>query len=356
MYPYAYTSVPNRFGGAEMWVKSSEFDALKDVTNMSSFILPITKSLEGTELENYYTKEKEKSAFDDFNIMYVAMTRPADLMFIYTNEQPKPKDDKKKSESYNFFVDYFNAKEEYLDSNGDNIVVEEDDVTFINRFKKTSPEHQNSVKFELGKIEYHKDKDKDEKQKDILELDVNDIPQTKDWKNALKFEADPTMFWSEDENDYSPREWGNLVHDILSQIKTVEDTDKVFNYYLNEGSIDRQEVEKLRRQFEKIVADDKVKDAYTKDAIVRNEMGIIKVGENENEMLRPDRYVELADKVILIDYKTGEHHKKYYEQLQNYADALRGMGVEKVIEPYLVYISKEDEKVDIKPVFLSTLF
>jgi hypothetical protein len=48
--------------------------------------------------------------------------------------------------------------------------------------------------------------------------------------------------------------------------------------------------------------------------------------------------------------------KKYYEQLQNYADALRGMGVEKVIEPYLVYISKEDEKVDIKPVFLSTLF
>jgi acetolactate synthase small subunit len=179
---------------------------------------------------------------------------------------------------------------------------------------------------------------------------------TKDWKNALKFEADPTMFWSEDENDYSPREWGNLVHDILSQIKTVEDTDKVFNYYLNEGSIDRQEVEKLRRQFEKIVADDKVKDAYTKDAIVRNEMGIIKVGENENEMLRPDRYVELADKVILIDYKTGEHHKKYYEQLQNYADALRGMGVEKVIEPYLVYISKEDEKVDIKPVFLSTLF
>ena len=41
-----------------------------------------------------------------------------------------------------------------------------------------------------------------------------------------------------------------------------------------------------------------------------------------------------------------EHHKKYYEQLQNYADALRGMGVEKVIEPYLVYISKEDEKAE----------
>lgn len=357
MYPYAFTSVPNRFSGAEMWVNSGDFEVLNDIPNISNFVLPINKSLEGTDLEPYYINEREKSAFDDFNIMYVAMTRPADLMFIYTNEQPKPKDDKKKSESYNFFADYFNADEEYLDSNGDVINVDNEDFDLIkNRFKEKTPEHQNSVKFELGKIEYHKDKGDDEKQKDILELDVNDIPQTKDWMKNLKFEADPTMFWAEDEKDYSPREWGNLIHDILSQIKTVEDTDKVFNYYLNEGSIDRQEVEKLKRQFEKIVADDKVKDAYTKDAIVRNEMGIIKVGENENEMLRPDRYVELADKVILIDYKTGEHHKKYYEQLQNYADALRGMGVEKVIEPYLVYISKEDEKVDIKPVFLSTLF
>lgn len=356
LYPYAFTSVPNKFRGAEVWVNSTEFEVLDDIPNISNFILPINRSLEGTDLEPYYINEIEKSAFDDFNIMYVAMTRPADLMFIYTNESPKQKDDKKNAEAYNFFVDYFNADEEYLDSNGEAIVVDNEDFDLIkNRFKEKIPEHQNSVKFELGEIEYHKDKSNGEK-KDILELDVNDVPQTKDWMKNLKFEADPTMFWSEDEKDYSPREWGNLIHDILSQIKTVEDADKVFNYYLNEGSIDRQEVEKLRRQFEKIVADDKIKDAYTKDAIVRNEMGIIKVGKKENDMLRPDRYVELADKVILIDYKTGEHHEEYYEQLQNYADALRGMGVEKVIEPYLVYISKDDEKVVIKPVFLSTLF
>lgn len=357
MYPYAYTSVPNRFGGAEMWVKSSEFEALKDIANMSSFILPITKSLEGTELENYYTKEKEKSAFDDFNIMYVAMTRPADLMFIYTNEQPKPKDDKKKSESYNFFVDYFNAKEGYVDSNGEIVEVDKADEDMIGSFENKFPEHQNSVKYELGQIEYHKDKDKDEKQKDILELDVNDIPQTKDWKNALKFEADPTMFWSEDENDYSPREWGNLVHDILSQIKTVEDTDKVFNYYLNEGSIDRQKIEKLRRQFAKIITDDRIKDAYSKDAIVRNEMGIIKIGEKENDMRRPDRCVEYGDRLILIEYKTGkEYEKQHSDQLQEYIVALKGLGIEKSIDAYLVYMNRVGEKVEVKPVFLSTLF
>lgn len=352
LYPYAFTSVPNRFGGAEMWVDSSDFDVLKDIPNISNFILPINKSLEGTDLECYYTKEKEKSAFDDFNIMYVAMTRPADLMFIYTNQSPRPDDDKKKAESYNFFSDYFNAAEGYMDSNGENIDVDIEDLDLIeNRFKKTSSKHQNSEKFELGEVEYHEDKDKEGKAKSILELDVNDIPQTKDWKNALKFEADPTMFWSEDENDYSPREWGNLVHDILSQIKTVEDADKVFNYYLNEGSIDRKKIEKLRRQFEKIVADDRIKDAYSKDAIVRNEMGIIKVGEDENDVLRPDRYVEYGDRLILIDYKTGkEYEKEHSDQLQEYIAALKGLGIEKNIDAYLVYINKVKENVEVKPV------
>ena len=201
-------------------------------------------------------------------------------------------------------------------------------------------------------------KDKEKEEKDVLELKSGETPQLLDWTRTLKIEPEPTMFWAEDDDNYMPKEWGNLVHDILSKINTIEDADRVFANYVNEGSIDKQKADKLKRQFEKIVDLKEVKEAYSKNAIVRNEIDILTYDSsiNENVILRPDRYAELEDKVILIDYKTGEHHKKYYEQLQNYADALRGMGVEKVIEPYLVYISKEDEKVDIKPVFLSTLF
>jgi ATP-dependent exoDNAse (exonuclease V) beta subunit len=140
----------------------------------------------------------------------------------------------------------------------------------------------------------------------------------------------------------------------LSKINTIEDVDAVLNFYINEGSIDKQQAEALQEQFEKIVNIKEIKDAYSKDAIVRNEMDILIYDKyNGNTIVRPDRYAELEDKVILIDYKTGKHHEKYYEQLKNYVVALKDMGVEKEIEAYLLYIG---ENIETKRVFLDRLF
>ena len=328
------------------------FEMLKNIPNIDSFILPINKSLLGTDLEHHYTEELEKAAFDDFNIMYVAMTRPADLMFIYTKEDEAAKDGEKKP---NLFVDYFNATDEYLDADGKGVRVDEEDIRLIDSFAKENPNDGNSVKYKLGEIQYHKD-DEEKDSKEVLELDKesDDIPYPiGKWTNVLDFEPDPTMFWIDKDDDDKPQEWGNLVHDILSKINTVEAADKVFNYYLNEGSIDRHKVEKLKRQFEKIVAEDVIKDAYSKEAVVRNETDILVYNceENENKILRPDRYVEYGDRLILIDYKTGkEYEKQHKNQLEKYIEALRGMGVEKNIEAYLVYINKVKENVEIKPV------
>ena len=222
------------------------------------------------------------------------------------------------------------------------------------RLNKIIPTHKNSVKFEFGKIEYHK-KENDKETKEILELDDNNIPKSlKDWTNVLEIEPDPTMFWVEDNSDYLPQEWGNLVHEILSKINTIDDSVNVLQHYINEGSIDKQQAVLLQEQFEKIVNIKEIKEAYSKEAIVRNEMDIlIKDKYDGNTILRPDRYAELPDKVILIDYKTGKHHEKYYEQLKNYVVALMGMGVEKNIEAYLLYLG---ENIEIERVFLDRLF
>ena len=105
---------------------------------------------------------------------------------------------------------------------------------------------------------------------------------------------------------------------------------------------------------EKIVNIEEIKDAYSKEAVIRYEMDILIYDKyNGNTIVRPDRYAELEDKVILIDYKTGKHHEKYYEQLKNYVVALKDMGVEKEIEAYLLYIG---ENIETKRVFLDRLF
>ena len=353
MYPYAYTKVPGDFKGAEKWLPLDDIKLLKDIKNIDSFILPINKGLVGTEMEHHYIEEVEKAAFDDFNIMYVAMTRARDLLFIYSNKIQT--EEEKTSESYNFFMEYFDADNGYENSYAEGETSEKEDVDLIkNRFVTVS--NDKSIKYELGTIEYHKDKEKEEK--DVLELKSGETPQLLDWTRTLKIEPEPTMFWAEDDDNYMPKEWGNLVHDILSKINTIEDADRVFANYVNEGSIDKQKADKLKRQFEKIVDLKEVKEAYSKNAIVRNEIDILTYDSsiNENVILRPDRYAELEDKVILIDYKTGMPQEEYDDQLKNYMQALRGMGVEKIIEAYLIYINKADENIDIKPVFLDTLF
>lgn len=341
MYPYAFTKVPGDFKGGEKWLPTKDFEIFKDMPDVDSFVLPINKdTLQGTVLESHYSDEVEKAAFDDFNIMYVAMTRAKNLLFVYTNSECA-------EGSYNFFVDYFDAEE---GNNAD--FVEEEDITLIkNRFVRN--DGAISVKYELGDILFVDDK-KEQEQNNIIELDYGNIPQTSEWKNSLDFEPDPTMFWAEDEGDYLPQEWGNLVHDILSKINTIDDVDAVLNFYINEGSIDKQQAEALQGQFEKIVNIEEIKDAYSKEAVIRNEMDILIYDKyNGNTIVRPDRYAELEDKVILIDYKTGKHHEKYYEQLKNYVVALKDMGVEKEIEAYLLYIG---ENIETKRVFLDRLF
>ncbi len=356
MYPYVYTEVPGSFRGSEKWLPLDDIELLKDIKNIDSFILPINKGLVGTEMEQHYTDEIEKAAFDDFNIMYVAMTRAKDLLFIYSNKIQT--EEEKTSESYNFFMEYFDEDNGYFIENSyaEGDASEKEDANLIkNRF--VTIHKDKSIKYELGTVEYHKDKEKEKK--DVLELKEGDVPQLLDWTKTLEIDSEPTMFWVEnDDDDYLPKEWGNLVHEILSKINTLEDADKVLGSYINEGSIDKQKAERLRRQLDKIVALKEVKDAYSKEAVVKNEMDILVFDKdtNKNEVIRPDRYAELDDKVILIDYKTGTHQPKYNEQLKTYMQALKDMGVEKPIEAYLLYINKVDENIDVKPVFLDTLF
>ncbi len=342
MYPYAFTKVPDDFKGGEKWLSLADYEVLKDVPDIDNFILPINKdTLVGTDMESHYVEEVEKAAFDDFNIMYVAMTRPADLMFIYTNCKTKANEEEKSSDSYNFFVDYF-----------DTVDADEEDIDLINnRFVVVSGEC--SVKYELGEIVFFEDKAEGDA-KEIIELADGDVTQTKEWMKSINIEPDPTMFWAEDVGDYLPQEWGNLVHDILSNINTIDDVDRVLQNYINEGCIDQEQAELLQKQFESIVSIKEIRDAYSKDAIIRNEMDILIYDKfNGNKILRPDRYAELSDKVILIDYKTGKHHEQYHEQLKDYVVALKDMGVEKDIEAYLLYLG---ENMEIKRVFLDRLF
>ena len=333
MYPYAYTKLPGgKFHPSEKWLEFKDEKLkglLDDMPHISNFILPISSSLEGTGMSSYYDEEIEKQAFDDFNLMYVAMTRAREILYIYTYYK-KPKDPKKET-TKNIFNEYF--------SNDDNCLnIENDEVLNVNFMEVTKCEDgeevdKNYKEYQFGEIEYTPSDDK---------IDANEIKLTDD-KLVPEFLDLSEYIYSQEEKTNLETEFtekGKIIHELCSKIITFKDVEKVLRFYVNNGSIDKEESEKLLDKFKKITEDERVKDAYSEKAIIRNEMVIL----TEKGERRPDRYAELDDKVILIDYKTGKVDSKHNSQLKEYASIIKNqLGVSKPIEMYLVYLNEENE-------------
>ncbi len=335
LYPYAITKIPD-FHPNEEWLSfknETGFNLLNDMPHLDKFILPIKSALIGTSLESHYHREYYKAAFDDINILYVAMTRPKELLYIYTDNG------KSKDNPDNFFIDYFNQTE--IESNDERLVFE-------------CEECEEKTTYSLGEVKCF------EKKKEViqeLEHKKGEKYPTIDISCMINNKPDTTMFWKKDE-DLNPREWGVLVHEIFSKINTIDDAPIVLRRYVNDGVIDHNESDNILAQFKKVAEMEEIKEAFSPDAIVKNEMEIL-VGNAEShnaskaKILRPDRYVELKDKVIVIDYKTGAPEEEHYGQLRQYMLVLREMISHKNIEAFLVYIGKETK---VEPVFLDRLF
>ena len=75
---------------------------------------------------------------------------------------------------------------------------------------------------------------------------------------------------------------------------------------------------------------------------ILNEINIIDV---DGQVYRPDRVVKANDRIIIVDYKFGEHYRKYEHQMRRYAQLWRKMGYTDV-SAYLWYV-QTDEVVEI---------
>ena len=91
----------------------------------------------------------------------------------------------------------------------------------------------------------------------------------------------------------------------------------------------------LRGLFEQMVIHPMIYEAFSDQAKIKNECEIL---SRQYGIIRPDRYAEFPDKIILLDYKTGAPSNEHHKQLKQYESVLRQM-VNKEISSYLVYLS-----------------
>ena len=344
LYPYADTSLKSSkgFTQSELWLQCADYEDTKNIPHLDAFLLKLSKDkLTGTSFEPLVENEEKKTMLDTLDVMYVAMTRAKNMLFVYTN-------DKRPADGYNLFTDFF----------ADNLDIQHvklgnDDPDFNDYFVKNDEfeisEGEEVTAYTYGDkastiLKINEKSSKDD-EIEILELKEGEAaPKALNWPDKLKVDPDPTMIWAE-KGTFLPEEWGSLVHQILSKIQTIADAERALRPYVNDGTIDEEQAAKLLETFRKVTDIQELKPAFTDDAIVKNEMDI---HTYDGRIIRPDRYAETPQGTILIDYKTGKEHEKYFNQLQDYMSALMQMNSNQTIKAYLVYLSDEIRLVEVK--------
>lgn len=312
IYPFANGNLDNsNLTRKNFWCDLSD----ENIPHIQTVMLPITKEwMEHTKYYNYYTDEKSKSLLDNLNILYVAMTRPKKQLYV--------------------FIDGSKSDSKSDSKSGSKSGSKSEKCVFKTYLKEKSPIDANKKIYQFGEYKINFDK----KQKGDIEQVKTII--SSNWTRRINVSPDPTMLWDKDAQLLSS-EWGKLVHAIFSEITHINDAENTILKYIIEGCIDKEKGELLLQQFYNFSKNPLISEAFSNKAIIKTESEIL---TTFGEILRPDRFAELQDRIILIDYKTGLKNESHFMQLTKYKEAIKTM-FSKPIDAFLVYLG---EKVEIQ--------
>ena len=161
-------------------------------------------------------------------------------------------------------------------------------------------------------------------------------------RGRLKFTADALDFFSKDGEtgvSASNRIKGVVLHDILAHVNVPEDLESAVRQAVQAGELTGAEADEAYRLLSERIAAAAGRGWFPSDADrILNEASLI---DTDGQICRPDRVVIADGKVIIIDYKFGEHHRIYERQLKKYAGIWSRLGY-KDVTSYLWYVHTDE--------------
>ena len=161
-------------------------------------------------------------------------------------------------------------------------------------------------------------------------------------RGRLKFTADALDFFSEEGEagvSASNRIKGVVLHDILSRVIVPEDLQKAVLKSLQSGEMNAAEADEASSLLSERIAGAVARGWFPDKADrILNESTLI---DTDGQMYRPDRVVISDGKVVIIDYKFGEHHRAYEHQLKKYSQIWRRLGYREV-SAFLWYVHTDE--------------
>ena len=135
--------------------------------------------------------------------------------------------------------------------------------------------------------------------------------------------------------DDAKRKHGTVMHEVLSRIHTAKDIPHAIESYQMEGVITQTEATKLAQRLIDLLQMPQVKDWYSDQYRILNEVEILSEGGLTK---RPDRVMLRGNEVVVVDYKFGQRLLKSHQaQVRNYLRLIQEMGYSQV-SGYLWYV------------------
>jgi len=306
--PVVIYVIPQPHGGhsSNIWV---ELDAATTTmtTGLPVAMVPVydSKNPKETNFDSRFEEEHNLSAMDRMNLLYVALTRPKDKLFVVCEPG----------------------------SQADTTLL----ADFVKEGSYSKLHSLGAGESACGTDHPFKPRKKKTKNRQVLPTENTRLDNVifPEWENRIVVAKQHEDVLTPIEAD--PRRYGIMVHDILSHIITIDDVDDELDRYSRAHHLSADDSKAVHQRLMNMLNKEEYRCFFDGRYRVACEMQMIIEGEKR----RPDRVVFGTDTTWVVDFKTGtrtdESDNEYQQQVQRYADALTQLGYPNV-RPVLIYL------------------
>ena len=279
------------------WIQE---DSLKEL-GLENFALNLKEEILTEGLVAKKEELEELKCLDSTNLLYVALTRAEDRLYISLKKAPsKPSN-----------LSYPTHLEKLISIH-------------------TDYDRESEI-LEIGSPDpIVKRKETNEIEEEVLSNKYNN------WRNSLKLSISPKS-QQEDLQEFLDVEWGKTIHEILQNVNYIEDINQSIQNFLNKYTEWKTEKQNIHKLFQHFTENSDVQSIYSNGINFLSERSLIDMHGME---IRPDKIIEKDNEIVLIDFKTGIEKPTHIKQIISYKDALAKLYT-KPIKMYLIYLSPD---------------
>jgi ATP-dependent exoDNAse (exonuclease V) beta subunit len=285
-----------------LWIEDPDEEVFD---GLPVLLLPLRSQLADTPYASRLEMEKSALFQDAVNVVYVALTRPSQRLYVITS--PNGRNSKSTNHFYNLFSEYVSESPDFVSDDG--------------------------IVYSYGNKEpLHVRKDEGAEGERFRMKPWASYP----WNDRLGIRTGHlTSAFAEPRQSAIDR--GVVIHAVLARINRRNEVESALVQCQTEGLIRPEEFEIMRKDILEVIDMEGVASFFADSNKPRNESPIVVPG---GRILIPDRVVELEDCIAVIDFKTGKPHSGHQRQVTTYCEMLRGMGHPSV-KGFLLYISSK---------------